>query len=147
MSEDLKSQPPRSFYIIGAAALVWNLIGVMQYVLQVTMNDAAIAALLDTLDPALLTLPRILLEQIPARPPGHNLSRESFARTTGVLFDPMAPAASATSLTLDVLLNRNRSARMNAFHAIDASLPSFADLLDSLLDMSWYTNRRAGLQG
>ena len=45
MSEDLKSQPPRSFYIIGAAALVWNLIGVMQYVLQVTMNDAAIAAL------------------------------------------------------------------------------------------------------
>ncbi len=45
MSEDQSSQPPRSFYIIGVTALVWNLIGVMQYVLQVTMNDAAIAAL------------------------------------------------------------------------------------------------------
>lgn len=108
---------------------------------------AAIAALLDTLDPAMLALPRSVLEQIPARPPGHDLSRESFARTTGVLFDPLAPAASATSLTLDVLLNRNRSARMNAFHATDAGLPSFGDLLDSLLDTSWYGNRRAGLQG
>lgn len=108
---------------------------------------AAIAALLDTLDPAMLALPRSVLEQIPARPPGHDLSRESFTRTTGVLFDPLAPAASATSLTLDVLLNRNRSARMNAFHATDAGLPSFGDLLDSLLDTSWYGNRRAGLQG
>ena len=45
MSEDPNSQPPRSFYIIGVAALVWNLIGVVQYVIRVTMNDAAIAAL------------------------------------------------------------------------------------------------------
>ena len=39
------SEPPRSFYIIGIAALIWNLIGVMTYVMQVTMNDAAMAAL------------------------------------------------------------------------------------------------------
>ncbi len=44
-SEVASSGPPRSFYIIGIAALIWNLIGVMAYVMQVTMSDAAMAAL------------------------------------------------------------------------------------------------------
>ena len=44
-SEVTSSGPPRSFYIIGIAALIWNLIGVMAYVMQVTMSDAAMAAL------------------------------------------------------------------------------------------------------
>ena len=45
MSEDANNKPPRSFYIISIAALVWNLIGVMQYIMRVTMSDAALAAL------------------------------------------------------------------------------------------------------
>jgi hypothetical protein len=44
-SEVASSGPPRSFYIIGIVALIWNLIGVMAYVMQVTMSDAALAAL------------------------------------------------------------------------------------------------------
>jgi hypothetical protein len=42
---DTGGGPPRTFYIIGIAGLLWNLIGVMTYVMQVTMNDAAMAAL------------------------------------------------------------------------------------------------------
>ena len=45
MSEELNNKPPRSFYIISIAALVWNLIGLMQYVMRVTMTEAAIAVL------------------------------------------------------------------------------------------------------
>jgi hypothetical protein len=45
MSEETGNKPPRSFYIIGIAALVWNLIGVTTYIMQVTMTDAAMAAL------------------------------------------------------------------------------------------------------
>jgi hypothetical protein len=45
MSEETGNKPPRSFYIIGIAALIWNLIGVMTYIMQVTMSDAAMAAL------------------------------------------------------------------------------------------------------
>lgn len=45
MSEETGNKPPRSFYAIGIAALIWNLIGVMAYVMQVTMSDAAMAAL------------------------------------------------------------------------------------------------------
>ena len=36
---------PRSFMLISAGALVWNLLGVAAYISQVTMSDAALAAL------------------------------------------------------------------------------------------------------
>ena len=39
MSEDAASGPPRSFYVISSIALAWNLVGVMLYVMQVTMSD------------------------------------------------------------------------------------------------------------
>lgn len=45
MSEDANNKPPRSFYIISVAALLWNVIGVMQYIMRVTMSDAALSAL------------------------------------------------------------------------------------------------------
>ncbi len=119
----------------------------MPVTVEAQKQQAAIAALLDTLDPDLLSLPQSLLDVIPARPPGHDLSRESFSRTTGVLFDPLAPAASAFSLTLDVLLHRDRAARMNAFHAADERLPAFNSLLDSLIGTSWQSRRRSGMEG
>ena len=45
MSEELTSKLPTSFYIISGAALVWNLLGVMAYVMQVTMTQDALNAL------------------------------------------------------------------------------------------------------
>jgi hypothetical protein len=108
---------------------------------------AAIDALLKTLDPALLTLPQALLDTIPPRPPGYALDRESFTRNTGVIFDPVAPAASAISLTLDVLLNKQRAARMNIFHAMYPSLPDFEAVLEALGEASWYDKRQAAVAG
>ena len=43
--EQTSASPPRSFYIIGIAALLWNLLGVMSYIMRVTMGDAAMATL------------------------------------------------------------------------------------------------------
>ena len=48
MSEEVSSKPPVSFYVISGIALIWNLIGVFNYVTQVTMTEEALAAL----DPA-----------------------------------------------------------------------------------------------
>jgi hypothetical protein len=36
---------PRSFYVVGAVALVWNLIGKATYVNQVTMDETTLAAM------------------------------------------------------------------------------------------------------
>lgn len=38
-------KPPRSFWIIGALALVWNAIGIVTYLMTVTMSPEALAEL------------------------------------------------------------------------------------------------------
>jgi hypothetical protein len=110
-------------------------------------QQAAIDALLNTLDPKVLLLPQSIVEIIPPRPPGFALDRESFNRSTGVTFDPIAPAASAISLTLDVLLNQQRAARMNVLHAADPSLPGFQSVLDALMRASWSAERHSAVEG
>ena len=47
-------------------------------------------------------------------------------------FDSLAPAASAVTLTLEVLLNPERAARMSRSGA-----PSFAELINALLAATW----------
>ncbi len=92
-------------------------------------------------------LPQSVIDIIPPRPPGHALGRESFGRSTGVTFDPLAPAASAISLTLDVLLNQQRAARLNVFHAADPSLPGFETILYELARICWYGEKRTAIAG
>lgn len=48
---------PRSFMLIASGALVWNLLGVMAYVMQVTMSESALQALPEN--------ERLLYETIP----------------------------------------------------------------------------------
>lgn len=45
MNDGFIEQPTRGFWIIGAAALVWNLLGVAAYLTQVNMSPEAYAAL------------------------------------------------------------------------------------------------------
>lgn len=107
---------------------------------------AAMAGVIATLDPAVLRVPEALLDQIPARPPGFGLTRETFVRRTGKTFDPIAPARSATSLTLDVLLDPERAARMIAAHARQPELPGFDELLSQLMASTWYAGKRDGIE-
>lgn len=58
MSEESSSKLPNAFYIISGAALVWNLIGVMFYVMQVTMTQEAMNELPEA--------QRMLIENTPA---------------------------------------------------------------------------------
>ena len=57
----------------------------------VKKQQAAIDALINTLDPSLLMLPQSVMDIIPPRPPGNALGRESFSRSTGIFFDPWHP--------------------------------------------------------
>ena len=45
MSEELKSKAPKWFMIVAAVLLVWNLLGVMAYIMQVMMTAETLAAL------------------------------------------------------------------------------------------------------
>ena len=45
MSDDLNSNPPTSYYVIGGVFLVWNLIGLMFYYQQMTLTPEALDSL------------------------------------------------------------------------------------------------------
>jgi hypothetical protein len=47
MTETMKNKAPTWFMIIAAVLLVWNLLGVMAYIMQVTMSPEALGALPD----------------------------------------------------------------------------------------------------
>lgn len=58
MSEESIGGPPRSFLIISIAALVWNLLGVMSYLMEVTRSPEALAQMPEA--------ERLLLETLPS---------------------------------------------------------------------------------
>ena len=108
---------------------------------------AALTALLATIDPETLRLPDTLLDVIPPRPPGYGLTRETFPRSTGPVFDAIGAARSAVSLTLEVLLNPERAARMTAASARQSDLPGFGEVLGALTASTWYASPLDGLEG
>ncbi|MDO8863165.1 zinc-dependent metalloprotease [Haliea sp. E1-2-M8] len=107
----------------------------------------AIATLLETLAPETLALAPQLVALIPPRPPGAGDSRELFPRHTGYVFDPHAAAATAAGLSLDMLLNPTRAARMNNNQARSAAQPGFPDLLDQVLAATLYAPPEGGNAG
>jgi hypothetical protein len=93
---------------------------------------AALAALVSTLAPSELALPKNALQKIPPRPSNWGAHREMFTRYTGEVFDPISPAAAAADVTIGIILTPDRAARMVAQHAIDPSLPGLRDVIEAL---------------
>ncbi|HEX2077281.1 MAG TPA: zinc-dependent metalloprotease [Longimicrobium sp.] len=97
------------------------------------VQRAALDALLATLDPGTLAMPRTVLSLIPPRPFTYGAHREMFGRYTGMTFDAVSPAVSAADLTVGLILNPERAARLIEQSAIDRSLPGLEWTLDRLM--------------
>ncbi|MEK9499740.1 zinc-dependent metalloprotease [Gaopeijia maritima] len=95
-------------------------------------QNRALEALLRTLDPEELKMPQAVLETLPPRPPGMGGGDELFRKWTSPAFDAVSPAAAAADATLSFLLNSSRAARLVEQSALDASMPSLADVLERL---------------
>jgi Met-zincin/Domain of unknown function (DUF5117) len=93
----------------------------------------ALTALLATLDPATLALPRSILAEIPPRPYTYPAHRELFDRYTGITFDAISPAVTAADMTVALLLQPERAARLVEQHALDPSLPDLSSVIDRLV--------------
>lgn len=106
-------------------------------VIPAAEQQAAMQALLDTLQPEVLALSPELIALIPPRPPQFAASREMFPRETGYLFDPVSVVATAAQATLAQLLDHKRAARLDAQVMVDASLPSFSTVINALLEQVW----------
>jgi hypothetical protein len=94
---------------------------------------AALRALLRTLQPSELALPRSVISMIPPRPPGYGRSRETFPRYTGGRFDAVTPAVVAASHTVNNLLTSDRAARLEQQAALDPDQLSFEAVLGGLV--------------
>jgi hypothetical protein len=95
-------------------------------------QSAALSAVLRTIDPATLRLPQSLLDMLPPRPYGYGMHQELFARNTGLVFDAVAPAASAADMTFALLLDPERAARLVQQKALDSTLPGLAEVLTQI---------------
>lgn len=105
-------------------------------------QQQAIDALIATLDPQLLVLPDDLVSLISPRPPNNPKSRETFSGATGIIFDAKSPAASSVAMTLNVLLEPSRAARL-----IQTGTPGLSAVTSALLDATWHEKLSRGTQG
>ncbi|MGO9931372.1 MAG: zinc-dependent metalloprotease [Steroidobacteraceae bacterium] len=101
-----------------------------------TEQEKALRAVVVTLSPAALTLPESLLKLLPPRPPGFERSRESLPAETGLTFDPVAAAESAADLTLGLLFNAQRAARIVEYNARMPGAPRLEEVIDAALAAS-----------
>lgn len=97
----------------------------------------ALDALLSTLDPAELTLPRGVLETLPPRPFTYPAHRELFQRYTGLVFDAVSPSVAAADLVVSLLLQPERSARLVQQGALHPDLPGLGEVIDRLVEATF----------
>jgi hypothetical protein len=107
----------------------------------------ALHAVLGTLSPEALTLPEALLEVLPPRPAGVQRTRESLASSTGLTFDPIAAAESAADLTLAVLFDPQRAARLVEYSARAGANLTLGEVTDAVLAVNRPARRANGSKG
>jgi hypothetical protein len=92
-------------------------------------QEAALNALLRTLDAGELAIPRSILETLPPRPFRYGPHQELFNRQTGLVFDAVAPATAAADMTLSFLFHPERASRMVQQKALHPDLPGLLDII------------------
>jgi len=100
-------------------------------------QQAALKALLATIQPPALALPDVMLNRVPPRPDGYGRTRELFPRYTGPTFDVISPAVVAAYHTVSNILDARRAARIVEQHALDPGLPGLEDVIDQLFGASF----------
>jgi len=107
----------------------------------------ALDAVLSTLAPEELAIPEQILALIPPRPAGYPRGREHFPIRTSLTFDPVAAAEASAYHTVGLLLNRARAERLVEQHSRFRDLPSLQEVIDALLQHTWYATRDASYRG
>ncbi len=107
----------------------------------------ALQALLATLDTRTLGLDGHILELMSPRPPTYPASSESFAGTTGRIFDAFRPIEDAASLTLDAILQPTRAARLAQAKAHNADALGLDEVLAAIVARTWKAPPQTGTAG
>jgi len=126
--------------IIGGLYYTYSLKGDGQTITEMVsadMQEMALSAIIKTIEPQFLEIPESLLNLLPPKALGYGSSRENFRKKTGLTFDPLAAAESASGLSIELLLNPERASRLVEYHARFPELPSLNNLIDKLVISTW----------
>ena len=97
------------------------------------LQRRALAALLSAIEPRALDLPEPVLRLLLPRPFGYDANREMFQGQTGLVFDPLAAAATGADLVLANLLQQERLARVADLHRRESAQPALEEVLDAVV--------------
>ena len=111
------------------------------------MQLDALDALLQSVDPAELTLSQRILDLIPPPSPGRGRGREQLPSRAGPAFDPVAAAEMAADLTFGMVFDGARAARLVDHRARAAGQPGLGAIIDRVLAATWRAEPQAGLAG
>jgi hypothetical protein len=101
---------------------------------DVATQKQALNALLRSIDAETLAIPKDKLDLFPPRAFGYGRTRESFKGKTGVAFDPLSAASTASELTLGLLLHPQRANRMIQQKSLDANQLGLEEMLNTIID-------------
>lgn len=102
-------------------------------ILEEKLQRRALEQVLTTLSPEVLAIPQDKLDLFPPRAYGYSRSRESFNSNTGVTFDALGAPATASDMTLGLLLHPERAARLVQQNALDRGQIGLKEVLDELI--------------
>ncbi len=102
----------------------------------------ALRQVLKTLSPEILAIPEDKLKLFPPRAFGYNRTRESFTGKTGVGFDALSVAATASDMSLSLLLHPERTSRLVQQKSLDQKQLGLLETLDELIKLSFMTKSK-----
>ena len=111
-------------------------------VLDVKSQKQALASVLKTLKADALMIPKNQLALFPPRAHGYNRTRESFKSKTGVAFDALGAPATASDMTLGLLLHPERANRLVQQKALDSKQLGLQDMLELLVKETLNSNEK-----
>jgi len=126
--------------VLGGLSFTYALRGDGQTVTEIVPpgeQRRGIEALLSTISPKALDIPERILKLIPPRAFGYPRTRELFRSRTDPTFDPLTAAETAADMTVTLMLNPQRAARLVDYHARDSRYPGLDEVVDRLVNATW----------
>ena len=109
---------------------------IVEHVNKKVQKDA-LKSIMNSLSAKHLAIPKNILELFPPRAYGYPRTRESFQSKTGVSFDPLSAAETASEMSIALLLNVERLNRLHTQHILDKTKMSVSEFLENLLSFSF----------
>lgn len=109
-------------------------------IISVDAQRNALNAILKTLSAETLAIPKDKLDLFPPRAFDYDRTRESFSSKTGVAFDPLSAASTASDMTLSFLLHPQRANRLIQQKSLETTQLGLQDVFNRLIENSFDKN-------